>query len=120
MIVMLLVLEFVLALSLAILRPGARNLRGARLTSLVWSVALLLALVFTWHVIEVSGRWVASIGTTVTSDQDLEAFIAAHPDSFAAYPYRVPTGVYLQSFEFLNAHNVELSGYVWQWYGPDI
>jgi hypothetical protein len=71
-------------------------------------------------VIVVSDRWVYEIGARITAPQDLDAFIAAHPEPFAPYDYRVPTGVLLQSFEFLDSHNVELSGYVWQRYGPEI
>jgi hypothetical protein len=56
----------------------------------------------------------------VTSPQELDAFIAANPESFAGYEYRIPTGVYLQSFEFLDANNVEMSGFIWQIYGPDV
>ena len=44
----------------------------------------------------------------------MDAFVAAHPESFGRYDYHVPTGVFLQSFEFLNSHNVEMTGYVWQ------
>ena len=120
MTIMLLVLACFLALSIVVLRPGARNIHGARLTSIVWSLALLLALFFTWHVIVVSTRWVNSIGTPIGSPQALEAFQAAYPASFEGYDYRVPTGVLLQSFEFLNANNVEMSGFVWQEYGPEI
>ena len=120
MTIMLLVLACFLALSIVVLRPGARNLHGARLTSIVWSLALLLALFFTWHVIVVSTRWVNSIGTPIGSPQALEGFQAAYPASFEGYDYRVPTGVLLQSFEFLNANNVEMSGFVWQEYGPEI
>ena len=68
----------------------------------------------------VSHRWEGDVGTTVTSPQELDAFMAAHPDSFAAYDYRIPTGVFLQSFEFLNSNNVEMAGFVWQTYGPEI
>jgi hypothetical protein len=120
MTVMLLGLGSFLALSFALLRPGPRNLAGARLTSVVWSLAFLVCLAFTWHVIVDSNRWVSSVGTTITSPQELDAYIAAHPESFAQYPYRIPTGVYLQSFEFLNSNNVEMSGFVWQKYGPDV
>jgi len=120
MTIMLLVLGFVLALTVAVLRPAARTVHGARLTSIVWTLALLLALLFTWHVIVVSNRWVNSIGTPIGSPQALEAFQAAYPASFEGYDYRVPTGVLLQSFEFLNASNVEMSGFVWQEYGPEI
>jgi hypothetical protein len=120
MTIMLLVLGFVLALSVVVLRPGARTIYGARSTSIVWTLALVLALFFTWHVIIVSNRWVNSIGTPIGSPQALEAFQAANPASFEGYDYFVPTGVLLQSFEFLNANNVEMSGFVWQEYGPEI
>jgi len=120
MTIMLLVLGFVLALSVVVLPPGARTISGARLTSIVWTLALVLALFFTWHVIIVSNRWVNSIGTPIGSSQALEAFQAANPASFEGYDYFVPTGVLLQSFEFLNANNVEMSGFVWQEYGPEI
>jgi hypothetical protein len=120
MTVMLLTLGLVLSLSFTILRPGARNLEGARLTSVVWTITLLAALLFSWRVIETANRWSTPVGTLITAQQELDAFAAAHENAFAAYDYRVPTGVYLQSFEFLNANNVEMSGFIWQTYGPEI
>ena len=120
MTIMLLVLGFVLALSIAVLQPGARNVSGTRLTSVIWTAALAAALLFSWRVIERSHRWEGHIGTIVTSPQELDAFVNAHADAFAVYDYRVPTGIFLQSFEFLNANNVVLSGFVWQTYGPEI
>ena len=120
MTVMLLALGAVLFLSAAILRPGRRNSNGARLTSIVWTIALMAALLFTWNVIVVSDRWVQGIGTTLDSPRTLDEFVAAHPDSFVGYDYRIPTGVYLQSFEFLSASNLKMSGFVWQKYGPEI
>ena len=120
MTIMLLALGFVLALSVVVLRPGARNVNGTRLTSVIWTAVLLIALLFTWIVIVRSHRWEGHIGTIVTSPRESEAFVAAHPESFADYKYQVPTGVFLQSFEFLNAHNVEMAGFVWQTYGPEI
>src|SRR5918997_4051931 len=77
MTIMLLELGFVLALSVVVLRPGTRNANGTRLTSVIWTVALVAALLFTWRVIVVSDRWQGSIGTTISSSQELEAFIAA-------------------------------------------
>lgn len=118
--VMLLVLGFVLALSIAVLRPSARNSNGAGRASIIWTVALLIALLFTWRVIVVADRWQGSLGTTVTSPQEFEAYVVAHANAFAAYDYRVPTGIFLQSFEFLNTNDVEMSGFVWQTYGPEI
>ena len=120
MTIMLLVLAFILALSVAVLRPGARNVDGTRLTSVIWTVALLAALLFTWKVIVGAQRWEGAVGTIVTSPQELETFVAAHPESFADHEYRVPTGIFLQSFEFLNTNNVEIAGFAWQTYGPEI
>jgi hypothetical protein len=120
MTIMLLVLGCVLALSVAVLRPGKENVNGTRLTSLIWTVALVVALLFSWRVIVIADRWEGSIGTVITSPQEFEAFVAAHADAFAAYDYRVPTGIFLQSFEFLNTNNVEIAGFVWQTYGPEI
>lgn len=117
---MLAVLGCVLAGSFALLRPGRRNLDGARWTSIVWTIALLLAFLFTLRVIVVSNRWVAEVGTAIESPQELDAIIAANPAAFAPYDYHLPTGIYLQSFEFLNSTDIEMSGFVWQKYGPEI
>ena len=117
---MLLVLGAVLLISFAVVRSGWRNIDGASVTSIIWTIALVVALLFTWRVIVVSNRWVEGIGTTIDSPQALDEFVAAHPDSFAGYDYRIPTGVYLQSFEFLSASDLEMSGFVWQKYGPEI
>jgi hypothetical protein len=120
MTIMLLVLGCVLALSVVVVRLGSGNGNGTRLISVIWTVALVVALLFTWWVIVTADRWESYIGTIVTSPQELETYVAAHPDSFAAYDYRVPTGIFLQSFEFLDSNNVEISGFVWQSYGPEI
>jgi hypothetical protein len=120
MTLMLLVVAAVLAGSFALLRPGRGNPDGSRLTSIVWSLALLTALVFTWRVIAVADRWQEHIGTPIASPQDLVDFIGNHPASVDRYDYRVPTGAFLQSFEFLSSNNVEMTGYIWQFYGNDI
>src|SRR5215218_7877895 len=70
MTIMLLVLGFVLALSVAVIRPGARNDHGTRLISVIWTVAVLVALLFTWRVIVLSHRWESAVGTIVTSPQE--------------------------------------------------
>ena len=120
MAVMLLVLGAVMAISFAALRRGPRHPHGARLLSIVWTLAILTALLFTWRVISVSDRWTPEIGTPIVSPQALAAFTAAHPESCSGYDYRIPTGVYLQSFEFLSSNDLEMSGFVWQKFGPDI
>jgi hypothetical protein len=120
MTIMLLLLGFVLALTVVVLQPGARNPSGTRLTAVIWTIALVIALLFTWRVIVHAHRWESYVGTIVTSPQELDAFVDTHADAFGAYDYHIPTGIFLQSFEFLNTNNVEIAGYVWQTYGPEI
>ncbi|MFT4037837.1 MAG: hypothetical protein QM692_06630 [Thermomicrobiales bacterium] len=118
--IMLALLGFVLAASFAWLRPGPGNPHGRRRLALVWSVALLAALVFSWSVILTSRQYSTPNGVPLTSQAELDAFMAANEAAFAGYDYVIPTGVYLQSFEFLSASDVEMSGFVWQKFGPDI
>ena len=117
---MLALLGTVLATSFAWSRPGPQNLHGRRTVAVVWSVAMLVALVFSWSVILTSHRYMPTNGQPLASTGELDAFMADHAASFAQYDYLIPTGVYLQSFEFQSSSNVEMSGFVWQKYGPDV
>lgn len=116
----LLLFAVLLALSLLLLRTGPRRHRRARMLSTAWSLLLLLALLFTWRTIVIDDRWSKPIGTLIASPGVLDDFIARNPESFAQYDYLISTGIYLQSFEFHNASNIEMSGFVWQTYGADI
>jgi hypothetical protein len=117
---MLALLGAVMAMSFAWSRPGPQNPPGRRMVSVVWSVAMLAALLFSWSVILTSQSYAATNGQPLTSAEELDAFMAEHAASFAQYDYLIPTGVYLQSFEFQSTSNVEMSGFVWQTYSPDV
>ena len=117
---MLALLGAVLATSFAWSRPGPQNPAGRRAVAIVWSVAMLAALAFTWSVILNSHRYSATNGQPLASAAELDAFMAEHEAAFAPYDYFIPTGVYLQSFDFRSSSNVEMSGFVWQKYGPDV
>ena len=117
---MLALLGAVLAMSFAWSRPGPQNPAGRRAVAIVWSVAMLVALAFSWSVILNSHRYSATNGKPLASVAELDAFMAEHKASFAQYAYLIPTGVYLQSFEFESTSNVEMSGFVWQKYGPGV
>ena len=60
-----------------------------------------------------SHRWESAVGTIVTSPQEFDAFVAAHPTHSPPTTTSVPTGIFLQSFE-LDTNNVEMAGFVWQ------
>ena len=109
----------VMALSVLVFRPERGDLWSLVRTSAAWSIALLVALTVSWAAIAGSERQNQWHGTLVTSAAETDAYLAAHvPANFD--PIRIPTGVLVQSMEFLNGDNVQVSGYVWQRYGPDV
>ena len=109
----------VMALSVLVFRPERGELWSLVKTSAAWSIALLLALIVAWAAIagtERQNRW---HGTLVTSAAETDAYLAEHLPKNVD-PIRIPTGVMIQSMEFLSGGNVQVSGYVWQRYGPDV
>jgi hypothetical protein len=109
----------VMALSVLVFRPERGELWSLVRTSATWSIALLLALTVAWSEIantERQNRW---HGTLVTSAADADDFLAEHVPTNLG-PVRIPTGVMIQSMEFLNGDNVQVTGFVWQRYGPDV
>jgi len=120
-------LGFLFALAVAVFRPERLRLRGMVLTSAAWSLSLLLALAVVWYLIDVHDRYDPHIGTVVTDQAAVDAYLAAHlptPAEQAAGetgpPYRVPTGFLIQSIEFSNANDVQISGFVWKKYAKSI
>ena len=108
-----------MALSVLVFRPERGELWSLVKTSAAWSITLLLALIVAWWAIagtERQNRW---HGTLVTSAAQTDAYLAGHLAKNAD-PIRIPTGVMIQSMEFLSGDNVQVSGYIWQRYGPDV
>jgi hypothetical protein len=113
----------VAGLAVLIFRPERGNVRGLAMTAASWAIALLATLIVVWYLIDVNINDVPEMGTPLTSQADVDAFLAANldPAQYASHPViAVPTGVLVQSIEFLNANNVEVSGYVWQRYAPTV
>jgi hypothetical protein len=109
----------VMAIAVLVFRPERGTLKAMGATSAAWSVALLVALAIAWYFIAVSelqDRW---HGTLVTTPAEADAYLGAHTPA-GIDPMRIPTGVLVQSMEFLNGDNVQVTGYIWQRYGPEI
>lgn len=84
--------------------------------SLLVSFALLIMLGAMWYVID--NRYTPS-PHQVSSEKELKAAIAhfqqtVKPENPLEEPIFIPTGIFIQSFEFLSAHTVQVSGYIWQ------
>ena len=105
--------------AVAAIRPERGTLHALVATSAAWSLALLIALASAWAVIastELRDLW---HGTRVSTAAEADAYLTDRVPS-GVDPIRVPTGVLVQSMEFLSGDNVQLTGYVWQRFGPDV
>jgi drug/metabolite transporter (DMT)-like permease len=108
-----------LALAVVVVRPERGTVRSLIWTSASWSVALLLGLILAWAAIATFERQDAWHGTPLQNAADLDAYLAQHvPEGID--PILIPTGILVQSLEFLNGDNVQVTGYLWQRLGPDL
>src|SRR5581483_11173750 len=115
----------VLALAVAICRPETDRPRNLIATSALVTLILAIALAVVWALIDDSVRPIRGAGeaeTPVLDQADVDAFLATRlePAGGRTTPYRIPTGVLLESIEFLSANNVRISGYIWQKWPPGV
>lgn len=109
-----------------VLRPERGSARRQIATAATWAVVLLVGLSGLWGLIDTSAREEGWRGTPLLTQADVESFLAAHPPlppiagSGGGETLLVPTGVMIQSVEFLSGSNVRVSGYVWQKYPLDL
>jgi hypothetical protein len=116
-----LVFGTIAAMGIAVLvfRPERGTLVAMAAMSTAWSVVLLAALTLAWYFIaasELQDRW---HGALMTTPAEVDAYLGTHTPA-GIDPIRIPTGVLVQSLEFLNGDNVQVTGFIWQRYGSDI
>jgi hypothetical protein len=102
-----------------VVRPVDGTVRSLIWTSVSWSLALLLGLILAWAAIPTFERQDAWHGTPVQNAADLDAYLARHVPE-GNDPILIPTGILVQSLEFLNGDNIQVTGYVWQRLGPNL
>lgn len=108
-----------MAFEVAILRPERGALRQIALTSVAWSLTLLAALFVTWGAIAAFDRQDHWHGVDMQAPAQVEAYLAQSVPA-GVTPIIIPTGILVKSLEFLSGDNVQVTGYLWQKYGPDV
>ena len=120
------VVTCLLALVVVLVRPERGAFRPLVATTVTWTMVLALALAVVWSQIDRAVRDVESapgLQVPMLTQTDVDAFLSAHmtsSDGGSSAPYRIPTGVLLESIEFLTPNNVRVNGYVWQKWPPGI
>lgn len=87
--------------------------------AIVFSALCVLGTIVSWEEAWSRHGAIEGIGTTVTTPAEVDKEVAERFPKGSTV-YRVPTGVLMQSFEFLSANNVAVSGLVWQRFNPGI
>jgi hypothetical protein len=108
-----------MALEAAILRPERGARRQVVLTSVAWSLTLLVALFMTWGVIATVNPRNQWHGVHMQDAAEVDAYLGRHVPSDMTRTI-IPTGILVKSLEFLNGDNVQVTGYIWQKFGPGI
>lgn len=109
----------VMSLAILVFRPERGELRALIAMSAAWSLTLLVALVIAWTAVATSDRLDRWHGTPVLNAADVDTYLSQHiPEGVE--PILIPTGVLIKSMEFLNGDNVQVTGFIWQQYGPDL
>ncbi len=92
---------------------------------LLWTLSLLLSIL---AVVVITDKWFQnqrSYGSEVNrvgSSQALEQFFQSKDTiefEDGRQPHQVPTGFFIQSLAFVNASDVNITGYIWQKYSED-
>jgi hypothetical protein len=110
----------VAAAAVVVLRPERGEVGLLTKTAVVWTLALLGTLAVLWFLIDGDVREEIGVGTPVFDPAEVDAYLGRALPEGDAPPLLIPTGVLLQSIEFLNANNVKVSGFVWQRYDPSL
>lgn len=120
-------LGLLLAGTVVVLRPERETIAALAATATAWSIALLLALAGAWYLIDASAGDGPLIGTVVVNRAEANSYLErvlppppSVPSGGTNEPWRIPTGILLQSLEFSNANDVSVSGYVWQTFPSDV
>ncbi len=116
-------LPALLAGAVLVFRPERGTYPRLALTTATWIVTLLAVLGGLWAVIATRVDLTPQVGTPVLSNAEVDAYLAEAQSTLpalAAAPIQIPTGVLIQSVEFLNANNVQVTGFIWQSYAPNM
>ncbi len=122
---------FVTSLVLCLLTAAVLVVRPERLhpthlvrLSAAWSILLLGALLTTWLLINNDVRELATPnGVPVHDRAEVDRFLSAHALNLApgqVEPIPIPTGIFIETIEFVTANNVQISAFIWQRYSDRV
>ena len=104
---------FLFSLCLLFVSIYRYNHRGLWALSFIFAFLCILGIGFIWNLAMNSSTLDDRNGDLVVFDREDVETVFQHANLSPTTP-RIPTGFFLQSIEFLNAYDVEITGYIWQ------
>jgi hypothetical protein len=110
---------FLIALSIAAMNFVTKRRERWRGVSFLTALILMIGTVTCWWIVSNRTPKTYGFGELVHNETDTTKLLKKYlkPD---AKPYKIPTGFFIQSAEFTNGSNVDITGYIWQKYGNNI
>ena len=106
---------FLFCLSVLLLRAHQGTSRSLWAASMSFSLLCMEGVGYLW-VLNTTPLAADNVRNVLLVDKASTAKIVADYAKEISGPVLVPTGVFVQSMEFSDAHNVSLTGYIWQTY----
>ncbi len=87
--------------------------KGLWMLAVIFSLLCILGMGFMWHLTMNNSALDSRNGDLAVFDREDVETVFQHVNTSPTIP-RIPTGLFLQSMEFLNANDVLITGYIWQ------
>ena len=113
------ILAFLFFLSVILFRADRGTARGLWAVSASFSILSVAGIAYLWHV-NLNGPPGELERDVVLAEEAITEKVVADYVNEIPNLILVPTGVLIESLDFTSAHNVLLTGYIWQKYAPDI
>ncbi|MGW7417764.1 hypothetical protein [Streptomyces sp. NPDC054863] len=102
----------------ALVKPYLLTVRRCALMAATATLIFLTGIGVTWYITSHDRVTDTIVGTPLMTERDSSAFLAKTLPGVKLR--KIPTGIFVQSSKFTSPEEVEVSGYVWQRYGPDV
>jgi Cache domain len=104
---------FLFSLCLLFISIYRYDQRGLWMISFIFALLCILGIGFIWYLAMNNSTLDNRNGDFVVFDREDVETVFQH-DNLSSATIRIPTGLFLQSMEFLNANDVLITGYIWQ------
>ena len=114
------IIAFFFFLSLLMFRVWRGSIRSLWAVSSLTSVCLIAGIGYHWHLFLAESAYQTAEKIKINNRTDLQVVLSKRSEIAEASnqepPVSIPTGIFIRTLKFEQAHNVFVTGYIWQKY----